>query len=441
METAALGNPETARPGLVTMSKAPLSLSHQPGFQALSPSVLMQSPGQLSTATFLDGLRGALVVLAGLALVVGIALVDFATGPYLNISVFYLLPVAACAWWGGFSPGILLALAGAVAWQLVDFAESPAIPAIYIIWNGVVRFGTLVLTSSLVTRLHLGVRRERLLARTDALTGAANGRTFYEVAALEAERALRTSQPLTVAYLDLDNFKQLNDRRGHAAGDAALTFLVSAILPQLRGTDLLARLGGDEFALLLPGVEPEAAAALLGRLHGLVAEEMARKVWPLTLSIGAITFLRPLADVDLMIQRVDALMYRAKQKGKNLLQHAVLQHPRDGHDADGHWIEKRSTARAICNRAARLRLEGEGAGEGAFATVRDISTGNLGLDLEKEFARDTLLVVEPLCPEAKTLLARVLHATRGGRGWLHECELPVRLNAEDLRGWLGEAAC
>jgi diguanylate cyclase (GGDEF)-like protein len=441
MEMALPGKPEAGRTGSVTMSTASLAFPHQPGLPALSRSVLKQAPGQLSTATFVDGLWGGLVLLAGLGLVIGIGLIDYATGPHLNVSVFYLLPVAACAWWGGFAHGILMALAGAVAWQLVDFAENPAIPAIYIIWNGVVRFGTLVLTSSLVTRLHLGVRRERLLARTDALTGAANGRTFYEVAAYEAERALRTSSPLTVAYLDLDNFKQLNDRLGHAAGDAALMFLVSTIVPQLRSSDLLARLGGDEFALLLPGVEAEAAGALLGRLQGAVAEEMARKVWPITLSVGAITFLRPISDVDLMIQRVDALMYRAKQKGKNLLEHAVLQHPRDGHDGHGHWVEKRSTARAICNRSARLRLEGEGSAEGEFATVRDISAGNIGLDLEKEFAANTLLVVEPLCPEAKTLLARVLHAAPGGRGWMHDCELPVHLNEQDLRGWLGEGAC
>ena len=83
-------------------------------------------------------------------------------------------------------------------------------------------FGTLFLIASLISRLHVGLLRERRLARTDSLTGAANARTFYEVAGNETGRASRTSQPLTLAYLDLDNFKKLNDTFGHAAGDQAL---------------------------------------------------------------------------------------------------------------------------------------------------------------------------------------------------------------------------
>src|SRR5260370_6990473 len=86
-------------------------------------------------------------------------------------------------------------------------------------WSGVVRLGTLVLVTSLVSRLRVGIVRERLLARTDALTGAANGRTFYETAAVEADRARRSGRPLTLAYLDLDNFKQFNDRLGHPPPD------------------------------------------------------------------------------------------------------------------------------------------------------------------------------------------------------------------------------
>jgi len=414
------------------------------GSREVLPALRFEQGGkQLSTTVFLEGIRGGLLVIAGLLLVALIALVDYWTGPHLSLSIFYLIPVAACAWWGGFPHGILLSLGGAVAWHTVDGLENPAIPAIFMLWNGVVRFGSLVLTSSLVTRVHVGVLRERLLARTDALTGAANGRTFYEVAAAEAERGLRNGRPLTLAYLDLDHFKQLNDRLGHAAGDAALVHLVAMMRPNLRGTDLLARLGGDEFALLLPETDADAAVALLARLQQLITQAMACKDWPVTLSIGAITFVRPFLDVDQMIQRVDGLMYRAKQKGKNRLEHAVLE-AREFQDEENGAVEKRSTARVLCNRSARLRLNGEDNGEGEFATVRDISAAAIGLDLEERFSPDTLLIVEPLAPEAKTLLARVSHVTPGGRGWMHECELSIRLSAEELRGWLGEhapAAC
>jgi diguanylate cyclase (GGDEF)-like protein len=407
------------------------------------PILLEQGPRQLSTAVFLDGVRSALLVVAGLVLVVLIALVDFGTSPHLSLSIFYMIPVAVCAWWGGFAHGILVSLAAAVAWYVVDGLESQAIPPIFMLWNAVVRFGSLVLTSSLVTRVHIGVLRERLLARTDVLTGAANARTFYEVAAAESERGVRNGHPLTLAYLDLDHFKQLNDRLGHAAGDAALIHLVETIRPNLRASDLLARLGGDEFALLLPETDAAAAAALLARIQQLISLAMACKNWPVTLSMGAITFVRPSLDIDLMIQRVDAVMYRAKQKGKARLEHVVVQ-PESFHDDDGRAVEKRSTARVLCNRSARLRLEGEDSGEGEYATVRDISSAGLSLDLEKQFPAGTLLIVEPLAPDVKTLLARVAHAAGGGRGWIHECDLSTRLSAEELKAWIGEhetAAC
>ena len=206
-----------------------------------------------------DGFRGAALVTASLLVVTLIALLDAATESHLSFSLFYLIPAAACAWWGGFAPGVLLSLAGSVAWHLVDYLEDPTVPPTARLWNGLVRFCFLALASSLVSKLHAGVQRERRLARTDPLTGAANGRTFYETAQAEASRAGRTLSPLTLAYFDLDNFKPLNDRLGHSVGDAALRFVVETTQLHLRNSDLLARLGGDEFALLLPETGAEGA--------------------------------------------------------------------------------------------------------------------------------------------------------------------------------------
>src|SRR5205823_7996192 len=141
--------------------------------------------------------------------------------------------------------------------------EQPGMHAGVGLWNGIALFAMLVLTAGLVARVRSGMHRERRLARTDPLTGAANGRTFYETAATEARRAQRSGRPLTLAYLDLDNFKQLNDHLGHAAGDEALVEVVKSLQPALRVADLLARLGGDEFALLLPDTAAEGALALL----------------------------------------------------------------------------------------------------------------------------------------------------------------------------------
>ena len=387
---------------------------------------------------FLAGLHRTLLLLAGLLSVILIALLDYQTESHLSFSIFYLAPVAACAWCGGFSHGTLVSLGASAAWHSTDLYEDPALPAAVRLWNMVIRFGCLVLISSLVARLHAGILRERRLARTDALTGAANGRTFYETAAVEADRARRSARPLTLAYFDLDNFKQLNDRQGHAAGDAALQAVVQTIQLHLRGSDLLARLGGDEFALLLPETDAEGAATLLARLQERLAQEMARKGWPVGVSIGAVTFPLPRWDVDLMIQRVDALMYSAKKKGKGRVEHAVVQDAEGPEDASRPGVERRATARLLCNRTARVRRQGEEERPEEFAVIRDLSVAGIGLYMDQRLPEGVLVLVEPLSPGARTLLARVKYTTPEGGGWRHGCQLPTPLNAEELCCWLGE---
>jgi diguanylate cyclase (GGDEF)-like protein len=403
-----------------------------PSEQALPPADTFGGAGSPLPGM---GLR-ALLVAANLLLVALTAVLDYQTGPHLSFGIFYLIPVAACAWWGGFPHGILAALAGSVAWHLVDRLENPLIPVAAGAWNGVVRFGTLALTSSLLSRVRLGVQRERRLARTDALTGAANSRTFYEAAAAEAERARRSARPLTLAYLDLDDFKQLNDRLGHAAGDAALRHVVRTAHLHLRASDLLARLGGDEFALLLPGAGPEGAASLLARLQERLARDLASHGWPVTLSVGAITFLRPPGDVDWMVQRVDALMYGAKRKGKGRVEHEVVKEEASAPSGPWPGAERRATARVLCGRAAVVRREGAGDARLQFATLRDISAGGVGLRLGEPLPPDTVVVVEALRPGTRALLARVVRVTEEEGGWLHGCVLSTRLGTEEVRGWL-----
>jgi diguanylate cyclase (GGDEF)-like protein len=370
-----------------------------------------------------------------LAAVAVIALFDWWTGPQFSFGVFYLLPAAACAWWGGFSPGILLATAGAVGWCAVDLAESPSTPPTAIVWNGVTRFGTLALVASLAARVHAGVLRERRLARTDPLTGAANGRHFYEAVTAASDRARQSGEPLTLAYLDLDDFKQVNDHLGHATGDAVLSGLAGVIRAELGGSGLLARLGGDEFALLLPGVGPADAAQLLSRVSRQVAAEATARGWPVGVSIGAATFRRPGPDVDRMIQQADALMYAAKRAGKGRVEHAVVE---PGSELLGATEgERRATARELSVYTARVRPTGADRDGGEYATVRDVTTEAVGIYMERQFPPETLLLVEPLAAGLRTLLARVVRSDSEPGGWVHRCVLPERLGEEDLRAWGG----
>jgi diguanylate cyclase (GGDEF)-like protein len=370
-------------------------------------------------------------------LVVLLVLLDRLTGPYLDFGIFYLLPVMICAWWYNFPAALLIALAGTIAWNLVELSQQPRMTEVCSLWNGITRFGTLTLVASLVARLHSGIQRERRLARTDPLTGAANGRTFYERTETEAKRACRNRRPLTLVYIDLDNFKQLNDRLGHAAGDEALVHVVCVIHANLRQSDLLARLGGDEFALLLPETGPDAAVSQLTRLQGVLMQEMVRKNWPLSLSIGAVTFPRPDRGVDRMIQQVDGLMYAAKRKGKGRIEHQVETNGLSDPHARERKADRRVTARVLCNSSARIRCELEGQDREKFAIVRDISTGGVGLHLEERLPEDTVVVVESLSAGANTLLARVVHSERFDGRWLHGCVLSVRLSPEEILAWQG----
>lgn len=413
-----------------------------PAIRIDSPLVLGNERTELASRVFVDGWHGLLLAMGGFTLVAVIGFFDSLMGPKLSFGIFYLVPIALGAWWGGFAQGILLSMACALSWQIVDIAGGESSAPVIHLWNGTARFGIFVITSSLLSRLRLSLFLEKKLARSDPLTGAANGRTFYESVSQTVERALRTEQPLTLAYLDLDNFKWLNDKLGHSAGDEALCDLVRTIHHNIRLTDLLARLGGDEFALLLPECNEADADVILERIQERFNQQMQRKKWPVTLSIGAMTFPQPLRDVDTMVRRVDELMYQAKKAGKNRIVHqSMTDSELEVELAESKVVERRATARVVCDRPARVRCEAEAEHVDEFARVRDISASGLCLHLERALPEQTLLAIEPLheCG-AKTLLVRVMWAVPDAGGWLHECVLPNRLSPEELNLWVNEHA-
>jgi diguanylate cyclase (GGDEF)-like protein len=157
-------------------------------------------------------------------------------------------------------------------------------------------------------------------ASTDSLTGALNRRAMEEAALRETARSIRYGRPLCMIVLDVDHFKELNDARGHAAGDRALQELVSKTKSMLRANDLLARTGGEEFTIMLP----DTAAAT-----GVVAAERVRQavealVIPFedepirfTVSAGVAQLDPAEGGWENMMRRADSAMYEAKEHGRN----------------------------------------------------------------------------------------------------------------------------
>jgi len=159
------------------------------------------------------------------------------------------------------------------------------------------------------------------LAKTDSLTDLSNRRDFYEQAEREISRHRRFQQPLSLLMIDIDHFKAINDRHGHAAGDEVLRQLAAQCRSTLRETDITARIGGEEFAVLMPQTGEDTAAEAAERLRHQLATHPALgpdgTAIAFTVSIGLTHFHERDADIADLLRRADTALYEAKETGRN----------------------------------------------------------------------------------------------------------------------------
>ncbi|MDZ7706719.1 MAG: GGDEF domain-containing protein [Trueperaceae bacterium] len=165
----------------------------------------------------------------------------------------------------------------------------------------------------------------RCIAAADNLTGLANRGWFLENLVREVERAQRYVHPLTIGYIDIDDFKAVNDTYGHQAGDRLLQRIARTLQEHVRDVDLAGRLGGDEFMLLLPETGPENARATIERLSEALRSATRDEGYPVTFSVGVLTFASPPDDPSAAIVQADELMYEVKRKGKDGFLHRVIE--------------------------------------------------------------------------------------------------------------------
>ena len=269
-------------------------------------------------------------VVAALGLILCVGVADYATGSETSVILFYLAPIAFGTWYVGVRPGVLLAIFAALVTIAADGlhrlgAGQGDLPMGLLAWNGLVQLGTSIALVTMLSALRARLEAYELLARTDALTCIPNRRAFFEAATLELERTRRNGRPVTLAYVDCDDFKDVNDARGHAEGDALLAEVARTIRATSRAVDAVARLGGDEFGLLLPETDAVEAEAMLARLRATLLAAMAKGGWRVGFSIGVATFRTPPSSIDEMMARADALMYAAKREDKGSIRHAVFE--------------------------------------------------------------------------------------------------------------------
>ncbi len=268
------------------------------------------------------------IILLGFLLVIFIGIADNLTGPEMDCSIFYVTAIFLITWTVGRQAGIAITIASTLAWTLANVMNAHTVPSSMLLtyWNIIMRLGFFLILTDILAALKNAIKHEQDLAdlaRTDYLTGVANGRYFFELGYTELNRACRNNYPFTVAYVDIDNFKDINDHFGHGIGDSLLYSVAQSIKKNIRAIDIVARLGGDEFAIFFPGTAFKPSEAVINRVHDALYSTMEKNGWPVTFSFGVVTFINIPDSVDFMIKEVDDLMYLVKSSGKDMIKHKL----------------------------------------------------------------------------------------------------------------------
>jgi len=264
------------------------------------------------------------LLLIGLIIILLVGLIDYLTGAEMEFTLFYLLPIILLTWYTGSIVGFIASVLSAVVYYVVDVVSGPEYSRLFIsYWNAAIPLAIFLIVTVLVAALKRSRMHGKELALTDNLTGAIDTRSFSELSTKEIERARANKQPFSVAYLDLDDLKSVNDSLGKSVGDRVLSSVVKQAKRELRKVDTVARLGGDEFAILMPVTDQDDAKEAISRVQSRLLKEMKKRKWPITFSIVVLTCVKIPQTSDELIKRLEDLMVTAKKGGKNSVSYTM----------------------------------------------------------------------------------------------------------------------
>lgn len=261
-----------------------------------------------------DGLQVAL----GLTFIAGVSAFKLELGHGIMLIDVLIIPVVCVGWfastprWGY----VLAVVAAADSAVLAMYAETQS-PLALAVASACVRLVVYVVILALLGMMRQERAGHQQAAATDRQTGAINARTFHELAEAEVRRSTRHRTHISLAYIDVDDFKSVNDRLGHAEGDRVLLEVSHVLRTDVRVSDAVGRVGGDEFAILMPETSAEAAATVIARVQEQLTRVKTSDGSPVECSIGLVTFAKPPTSVGELVSTADDLMYRAKRGGKN----------------------------------------------------------------------------------------------------------------------------
>lgn len=261
------------------------------------------------------------LIFLSIASVFLVGFIDYTTGYEISLFIFYAFPIALGAWFIGRNFGLFLSVLAIAVWFYADIKSGHRYSEDWILhWNGGVRLAFFIIDAYVLSALKKRLDFEKEWARVDGLTGALNGRGFRDRLDTLFPFAARTKSPFALAFIDLDNFKRINDTKGHEMGDLILQRSVNTMKKNLRGTDFIGRMGGDEFAIFLPATDAKGAKSVLETLRQKLLLQVGAEGWGIGYSIGAVTFDPNQSDTPHyteVINRADKLMYTIKHGGKN----------------------------------------------------------------------------------------------------------------------------
>jgi len=277
-----------------------------PGFASLSPA-----------------LRQVLRLTGYMLLTLIMYWLNVTTPPMARLGVLYIIPVLLVTWTEGWLWGIVfgiasIALREAVAWDQMRNATWQ-----WRLVNGIAYVAVVGIAMAGLQKLRRSQAQLAQLVTQDALTHVLNARAFVDRLGQELERNRRYPRPLTLVYMDLDNFKVINDTHGHQTGDAVLLLVADAMRSSVRTADVVGRLGGDEFAVLMPETDAQLADAAAKRLVASL-RTVFKGTPSVTASIGVVSCTATDAGADDLLRRADQAMYDAKKAGKDRIVQVAL---------------------------------------------------------------------------------------------------------------------
>ena len=244
--------------------------------------------------------------------------VDYITDPNIRMGPAYILICFYISWHGMSRTYIYLISAMTILWIIHDISEAfyLAISNLEIIINLAINITTIIILVITMSAFHRAVKMS-LSANIDPLTEIFSRKINIDIMPVLVSELRRNKKPMSLMFIDCDNFKYVNDTFGHAAGDAVLQVVASCLTKSIRKSDLPARLGGDEFIVIFPEACGDHVKSLVERCISNLNLEMKEREWPITFSVGVVEFETPPINIEFAIRLADNAMYDAKRRGKD----------------------------------------------------------------------------------------------------------------------------